>query len=1165
MAGDAVWLDVLPDMGAFSKDLIKGSAKAAAEAGTKSGKTWTDGFKGAASDGGTSHVVAQLEDASKRTKRVVNDQVAVVSKARASERDATAKVTLAEQALIDAREKYGDGSARAVAAEQRLEGARDRQRAASVKLASSEDQLKAASNEHREVTKQLADATDKGGREANTASGKWDSLKASVNKGREKFDQAASSAGGIVAQLGLMAAGAATVSEAWSQNINLEAGTDKVAAALHLTSEQSAVAGQVAGSLYSGAWGESLEDVNGAVESVMSSIEGMADASPAELEKVTAGALDIAKAFDLDVDEAARNAGILMKTGLAADATEAFDLIVGSMQEVPKSLRGEMTDATQEYSAFFSQLGFDGATTMGVLRSALENGQFGIDKMGDSLKEFSIRSTDMSKSTTDAYETIGVDADKMTERILAGGDQAQGAFADIIHGLQGVKDPSDQAAAAIALFGTPLEDIGTGKIPDFLGALDPAGDAFDDFTGRAAEMGETLNDNTATGFTELKRSFVATVSDGLEPFMEPAKQVLDWANSVPGLLPAIATGLGVVTAAWGGYTVAQWAANAAILANPITWIITAVIAAAVLIIANWDTIKAAVKTGWDWLVEKVFRPIGNWLGDVGDWFGDMGVVIGIAWDGVQSGLKSGWDWINEKVFSPVKQGASWVGDRFEDAGEAIGDAWDGMTGALEDGWLWLNEHVFAPVKQGATWVGDRFEDAGGAIGDAWDGMTDALRTGWLWLNEHVFAPVKKGAGLVGDAFDAVPGVVNKAWSKIKEYAAKPVNFVIETVYMDGVRATWNKVADAVGLDLKLPAMSPVRFATGGVLPGYTPGRDVHSFVSPTGGRLELSGGEAIMRPEWTRAVGGPAAIARMNADARSGRFADGGVWGWAGDAWNAVSGAAQAAWDWAGNAAQSVGRFLSDPAGAIKEMITGPMNALLRNIGGGSLGQIVTAIPGMVVDTLSGRSEDFAKTALPPAGSGSPGMGWQAMVSLLREAFPGIGISSTYRPGAITATGVPSFHGLGRAVDIAPPRWDVFNWLSDNFPNSAELIYTPAGGRQIRNGQRTSAFAPITQSMHHNHIHWAMANGGVLPSPLLFDEGGWLPPGRSIIENRTGRPEPLARLDVERARAGQGLASMPGVLEVRDVDGALIGRMRVEAGRVFEGDVEPIEEGLATW
>ncbi|MFD4608277.1 transglycosylase SLT domain-containing protein [Streptomyces sp. NPDC058440] len=76
-------------------------------------------------------------------------------------------------------------------------------------------------------------------------------------------------------------------------------------------------------------------------------------------------------------------------------------------------------------------------------------------------------------------------------------------------------------------------------------------------------------------------------------------------------------------------------------------------------------------------------------------------------------------------------------------------------------------------------------------------------------------------------------------------------------------------------------------ALGGVLNGYTPGRDVHTFVSPTAGTLELSGGESVMRPEWTRAVG-PDYVNKMNHLARTGgvsgvrrsmKFAKGGILG----------------------------------------------------------------------------------------------------------------------------------------------------------------------------------------------------------------------------------------------------------------------------------------------
>jgi hypothetical protein len=61
-------------------------------------------------------------------------------------------------------------------------------------------------------------------------------------------------------------------------------------------------------------------------------------------------------------------------------------------------------------------------------------------------------------------------------------------------------------------------------------------------------------------------------------------------------------------------------------------------------------------------------------------------------------------------------------------------------------------------------------------------------------------------------------------------------------------------------------------ATGGILPGYTPGRDVQRFRAANGSTLDLSGGEAIMRPEWTRAVS-PAYVSAANAAARTGGVA----------------------------------------------------------------------------------------------------------------------------------------------------------------------------------------------------------------------------------------------------------------------------------------------------
>lgn len=132
---------------------------------------------------------------------------------------------------------------------------------------------------------------------------------------------------------------------------------------------------------------------------------------------------------------------------------------------------------------------------------------------------------------------------------------------------------------------------------------------------------------------------------------------------------------------------------------------------------------------------------------------------------------------------------------------------------------------------------------------------------------------------------------------------------------------------------------------------------------------------------------------------------------------------------------------------------------------------------------------DVSKTKFPELLGGAPGsggMGWIKMMEILHQAFPGLQMLSGYRPGAMTSTGNRSYHALGRAVDL-PPRWDVFNWISKNYGRGTkELIYTPAGGRQIKNGMPHTFTGGTIQRDHNDHVHWAYDNGGMVPPDAPF-------------------------------------------------------------------------------
>lgn len=566
---------------------------------------------------------------------------------------------------------------------------------------------------------------------------------------------------------------------------------------------------------------------------------------------------------------------------------------------------------------------------------------------------------------------------------------------------------------------------------------------------------------------------------------------------------------------------AQWLLNAAMSANPIGLIIAGI---------------TALVAGLVWFFTQTELGQAIW--------GEFSRFLGEAWANISAAATWAWENVLKPVFEGIAAVVTWVYENIiKPTFEAIVNYFR-FWGAVAN-WLWVNalQPVFAKIGEIFNWVwlnvikpvvdyiGLALRGLGIIFGwlyesiikPVWEGISAAISAGWSWIDAHVFTPFKIGIDLLGQAFENVSKAIGVAWDGIKQAAAVPINFVLDTVWNNGLRSFWNDLVTNLGLkDMKLPKAALVKFASGGVLPGYTPGRDVHEFYSPTGGRLALSGGEAIMRPEFTRMVGGKAGVDRLNAMARSGHaFKDGGVWGefgsFAGDVWDNITKAAAVA-----------GEFLSDPAGAIqKHVIDGIIKPLLGdgNIFAKTVGQ-------MPINLVKQLAKNFAA---PTGGKGSKGMGWQAMWNIVKAGVPGAVMTSNFRPGARTVNGGQSYHALGRALDLVPASMATFNAVARLFPNASELIYSPAGGRQLLNGRPFNGWSDAVRRQHYNHVHLAMASGGVVPK--LYDQGGWLPHG-GIAVNQSGKPEAVLSPEESlalRSGVGGGVTFM-GDVYTRDED-----------------------------
>lgn len=334
-------------------------------------------------------------------------------------------------------------------------------------------------------------------------------------------------AGAAIAASAAVAIGSA-LGHGIAANMDIEAGNKRLKATLGLTEQQAATAGAATGALYANNFGESMDDVRTGVSAVMSSIKGMKDASQSDVEEMTARMMTLASTMEVDVTRAAQVAGQMITTGMAKDGEHAADLLTKAMQSVPEAVREDVLDAVDEYGPFFKQLGISGEKAMGMLVKSSEKGMYGIDKTGDAVKEFSVRMVESDKTASDALGDIGLNMNKLADDMASGGTRGNKAMQSVVEGLLKIKDPGKQAAAAIDLFGTPIEDLSTAEIPNFLKSLSDASGGLKDVAGSSDQAMKDLSGSAAAGFGQFKRQAETALIDVVNTAVMPA--VADFAN-----------------------------------------------------------------------------------------------------------------------------------------------------------------------------------------------------------------------------------------------------------------------------------------------------------------------------------------------------------------------------------------------------------------------------------------------------------------------------------------------------------------------------------------------------------------------------------------------------------------------------------------------------------
>jgi hypothetical protein len=580
-----------------------------------------------------------------------------------------------------------------------------------------------------------------------------------------------------------------------------------------------------------------------------------------------------------------------------------------------------------------------------------------------------------------------------------------------------------------------------------------------------------------------------------------------WTNAISPAIDAITAG---AVAFWEGMLKPIFDALVGFIQGPVagawTWLSSSATGA-------WNMIVSAATTAWNWLRDSVFQPIVDFVvGYLSASFEGWRILVTAVWAAVQAGIGAAWAFIRDNIWNPIVafiNGPLTTG--FNVSRDVAVGAWSAIQAGLSAAWNWILSNIWQPlvnfINGPLTTAWNVSRDAAVA---AWQGLQNGLAAVWNWLRSNVFDPLANFVTVtIPDAFRRAVDGIKGAWDRIQGIVAPPIKFMVGVVYNEGIVPAWNWIAGIVNL----PRLNPVSlgFHSGGVVPGG-------SGTYTDNQLARVNGGEAVMRPEWTRAVG-PRYVEDMNRLAANGgpraikRALNSGA---------IVEGA-----DHNGPGTSTVG------FGGVRPHVAQAGHYLKSKFGIGTVGGIGQRAnasdhpKGLALDFMTSGENgtqlaDFVRGGTNKSHFGVTYVIWRQKID------SGGGWRGMENRGSPTANHMDHVHVSFGGPGGGPMDGGV-GWLAELTAMWQKVVGFMARVNEFMGtGWGQGAMGLLKQAVDGA---WGFLSGKALGGVLggtnpgapklnagnMYDQGGYLPTGVSTVVNNTGRPEPVLTTEQWRA------------------------------------------------
>jgi len=530
-----------------------------------------------------------------------------------------------------------------------------------------------------------------------------------------------------------------------------------------------------------------------------------------------------------------------------APLTEQTNKLANAMEMSSDEVRGMATDLSDATFPLDDVLGLMEAGRQQGIESAegLKDYASYWDMVGDATGENAV---ELGKAGG-ALRAVGIAAGEEKEALDAFGYIAQettGDIGDFLHfversgpELREMGADVDDAAAVMGVleheFGmtarTARQEFQTavneadGDMDEMLDTLGVSGDKFDEYRGKVEESSDVIEDNakahedTKTVLedaqawaADLMYSYgdLLGAASSLAPVMMGLGPIIKGVSAAKAGLAAITKG-GLIPSLVAA-TKSAWGFTAALLANPIVWIVAAVIgliAAIYLLWKNWDEVSAFLVESWEWVKEaavkafgavieffkelpekawEIFTDLGEGILELFEKYHPLGIVIK-NWDEIMEFLGGLPGRVWEIMLQIIDRVTEWAGDIYEQAKEGASNVLETVVEYFSElpgkvgeflAQLWENFSAFvsdmiaAATEFGAEvleTITDFFSQLPGRILEY---ITDIWNSWVTWRNDMYQTAKEAGAEVLSaivEFFSQLPG-------KIAEFLATGLSNII---------------------------------------------------------------------------------------------------------------------------------------------------------------------------------------------------------------------------------------------------------------------------------------------------------------------------------------------------------------------------------------------------